>query len=149
MAISGAISSGGSSSDGSIIINPTPADLNVSGLTIELTAGENVAFGDICYIESDGKMYLADADAAGEFPAQFMAAATTGTNATGNFFMYGIARNDAWNWTVGGTLYLSDTAGDITQTPPATSGDCIQVLGFATSADRIFFNPSQDYTLVT
>lgn len=127
------------------IINSSPNDLNVSGETISLTAGENVVFGDICYIKSDGKMWKADANASGKFPAQFMAASIIAADATGIFFVKGIARNDAWTLTLGGALYLSTTAGGITQTAPSSTNDCIQVLGFALSATNILFNPSPDY----
>lgn len=132
-----------------INIQPIPStDLTVSGLIIALTAGESLVFGDPVFIKSDGKMGKGDANSAGKFPIQFMAAATIANDASGTFLMQGIARNDAWNWTVGGAIYLSTAAG-LTQTPPATTNDCIQVLGFATHADRMFFNPSPDYTLAT
>ena len=52
----------------------------------------------------------------------------------------GTVRNDAWAWTPGGTIYVSATPGGLTQTPPATSGDKVQQVGFALTADIAFFN---------
>jgi hypothetical protein len=58
----------------------------------------------------------------------------------------GYVYNSAWNWTsIGGELYLSTTAGAMTQTQPSGSGDIVRVVGYAISADLIYFNPSQDW----
>lgn len=129
-----------------IQFNSTPStNLSASGNIFLATAGENLAFGDIVYIKSDGKLWKADADASTLFPAQFMAIATISADAVGKFLHTGFARNNSWTWTVGGPVYLSTTAGGITQTAPSGSGNCIQVLGFALSATVISFNASPDY----
>lgn len=39
--------------------------------------------------------------------------------------------------TPGGTVYLSETAGEITQTPPATAGSVVQKIGFAKSTTEV------------
>jgi hypothetical protein len=122
-------------------------DLTVGGNTETFTAGENVAFGDPCYIKSDGKIWKADANGSGTYPVMYLAAATILANASGVFLRNGFARNDAWNWTVGSTIYLSTAAG-LTQTAPSTTGDVMQVVGRATHADRMDFNPSRDYFTV-
>jgi hypothetical protein len=59
----------------------------------------------------------------------------------------GYVYNSSWNWTsIGGELYLSSTtAGAMTQTQPSGSGDIVRVVGYAISADLIYFNPSQDW----
>lgn len=54
-------------------------------------------------------------------------------------------RNDAWNWTAGQTLYVSETSATITATQPVTADAVIRVVGFAVTPDVIFFNPSSDY----
>lgn len=131
---------------GSVLYNPTPLnDLSVSGETATLTAGENVAFGDVCYLKSDGKLWKADADAPATVPADAMAAATIAANNGGVFLLRGWARNDAWTWTPGSLVYLSKTAGVMTQTQPVSTDDAIQVLGKATHADRIYFSPERNY----
>ena len=51
-------------------------------------------------------------------------------------------RDDSYaGWTVGGLLYLSTTAGAITQTAPSGTDDVIQILGVAYASKIIFFNP--------
>lgn len=121
------------------------ADVSVSGTTIAIAAGENLAFGNAVYIKSDGKAWLADANAAGLFPADGMATGTVTTGNTATILLSGLARNDAWAWTAGSKLYLSTTAGAMTHTAPSATDDCIQVVGRAISATKILFNPSQDY----
>ena len=52
-----------------------------------------------------------------------------------------MVRNEGWSGlTVGGAVYLSDTAGGLTQTAPSTSGDCVQIIGRALSDSEIYFN---------
>lgn len=91
---------------------PVPsADLTANGTTMTLTAGENLTFGDIVYVKNDGKMWKADANASGLFPANYMALATIVADATGLFLKSGYVRNDAWSWTVGGKIsYLQPLA---------------------------------------
>jgi hypothetical protein len=58
--------------------------------------------------------------------------------------MTGFVRNDSWNWTVGGWIYLSTngtTGNTLTQTAPSGTDEVVQILGVATHADRIWFAP--------
>jgi hypothetical protein len=73
-----------------------------------------------------------------------MAMATIATDAAGEFLLLGIARDDTWNWTVGGLIYITVTAttgNTLSQTAPTGTDDVIQIVGVATHADRMFFNP--------
>jgi hypothetical protein len=50
--------------------------------------------------------------------------------------------NTSWNWNAG-FLYLDTaTAGGMVQSAPSGTGDQVVVLGWALSADTIFFRPS-------
>lgn len=120
------------------------SDLTVSGITIALTAGESVAFGDPVYVKSDGKVWKADADTATTFPAVGLATATAAANASVVVLLHGVARNDAWAWTVGGIVYLSTTSG-LTQTQPSATDNAIQVIGVATAATRLYVKPELTY----
>lgn len=115
-------------------------DHKASGNTVALTAGENLVFGEPCYIKSDGKAWKADAN--GTAPAErglFVAVAAISADASGQFAMPGtFLRDDTWAWTVGNPVYLSETAGAFTQTAP----DTVLVMGIATHADRILFYPN-------
>lgn len=131
--------------DEDIILDNAPSvDHTATGIKASFTAGENLVFGDTCYLKSDGKYWKADADAIATGRATAMAIATISADASGIFLMIGVARDDTWAWTVGGAIYLSTTAGAMTQTAPSGTDDAVQILGIATHADRIYFNPSLD-----
>lgn len=120
------------------------ADDTYTGATATLTAAENLAIGNVCYINSSSKLAKADADSASTAGALFIALATINQDASGSFGLPGgFLRDDsAYNWTPGATLYLDTNAGGLTATQPSGSGDIVQVLGVAYSADVVFFNPS-------
>ena len=120
------------------------SDHTASGTTILLTAHANVAFGDVCFINADGEAALIDADAIASMSAVVMAVATISANASGEFLLLGIARDDSWAWTVGGLVYgsVTGTSGNtLTQTAPSGTDDVVQIMGVATHADRMYFNP--------
>jgi len=113
-------------------------------MTADFVANENQSFGDICFINADGEMQLADADAIASASALGMCteAITTGNPAL--YLLLGFARDDTWDWTVGGLIYLSltgTTGNTLTQTAPSATDDVVQIVGVATHADRMFFNP--------
>jgi hypothetical protein len=122
------------------------SNLKAHGIITPFIANSNMVFGDVCYLNSSGRMVLCDADAIATSNAIAMcvsSAVASGT--TGNFMFMGIARRDVWNWTVGGKIYLSvtGTSGNtITQTAPSGTNDVVQCLGVAVHADRVYFNPS-------
>jgi signal peptidase I len=99
-------------------------------------------FGAPLYLASDGNLETADADASTTMPCKFLAG-EGGTGANIKIILPGsYVRNDSWNWTtLGGPLYVSTSVGTLTQTKPTGSGDQIQIVGYATHADRIFFYP--------
>ncbi len=136
----------------SLIFDPIPAsDHTAGGLVAPMTAGATLAFGDAVYQKSDGEMHLGDADAAATSGVIAIAVASGSDGASSNFMFYGFLRDDTWNWTVGGLVYLSTTGSSgntLTQTAPSGTGDIVQILGVATHADRIFFNPSLTYAEV-
>lgn len=130
------------------------SDHTASGIIMSMTAGEALAFGDIVYFKSDAKVYKADATGgASKYPAMGMAIASISNGVAGDILLHGTARDDNWTWTVGGLIYLSKTAGAMTQDYSGYgANDVIQVLGIATHANasgdgiyRIYFNPSRDY----
>lgn len=129
----------------SLTITTAPADVSASGLKITLNANEAQAFGDICRIDSDGQAHIAKADALATSGALVMAIATINANADGEYLLLGTCRNDAgWNWTVGGLVYLTSngtTGNTLTQTAPVTADSVTQIVGVATHADRMYFNP--------
>lgn len=124
-----------------IELTPAPtSDDTGSGLMSSVTVDTNSSgVGSPLYMAADGHYDDADADAAATMPCTVLALeAGTGTK---KVLHHGYMRNDGWNWTPGALLYVSTTAGALTSTAPAGSGDQVQVVGYATHADRIFFSP--------
>lgn len=127
------------------------ADGKWCGITIEGTAGAALAFGDVCYLAvADSRWELADASAAStagdvQLGICVLAAAADG-NAT-RMLLFGTIRADAAfpALTVGATVHLSETAGDVVVAAPTTVDSVTRRLGFALTADSMMFNPSNDY----
>ena len=127
------------------IITAIPSgDHIASGPKITLIATSVVAFGDICYIDSAGGATLVNASVIATSCALVMALGTINAGASGSFLIMGIARDDTWSWTVGGLIFITitgTTGNTLSQTPPTGTDEVIQVVGVATNATRIFFNP--------
>ena len=124
----------------SIILDAEPGtDHYATGIIASMQAGEAISAFELVYIHSDGDLMKADASATGTMPAIGIATAAISDTAYGNILLRGFVRDDTWNWTPGGRLYVSETAGAITQTAPSDDGDFIQVVGIALTADIGYF----------
>lgn len=124
-----------------ILEDAVTADHTVSGSTASMTVGEAVVFGSVLYMKSDGKLWKTDADATATMPVMAMALETIAADNGCDVLLNGFVRDDTWTWTVGGKVYASLTAGELTQTAPSATDDEVQIVGIATHADRMFFNP--------
>ena len=125
-------------------------DKTASGITTDMVANENQAFGDLVRINATGKAQLAKADVIANATGLAMCIDNAvAANATGKYLLLGFVRNDAWNWTVGEWIYLSltgTTGNTLTQInpnddPAVVEDNVIQILGVANSADSFYFNP--------
>ena len=154
---SGAISTTGTLSGGIVDVaqeahlDSSPADETVSGITATFTAGEDLVRGEVVFFKaSDSKMWKALATGSGTMPAVAMAAADISADATGKFLLFGFLQDNGTfpAYTVGGTLYApeAETSSQNVpeQTAPDSDGDFVQVLGYAVTANAVFFNPSND-----
>ena len=107
---------------------------------LSLTAGEAITAGDLLCIASDGKAYLADADDATRRPAVGFAevdvAITLEAEVKGQGKMC-----EASGLTMGAPIYLSTTAGAVTQTPPAAY---VQAVGVAETATEFIIRLDAD-----
>ena len=119
--------------------------------TDRINAGTNISFGQLCYLASDGEWALADADATtttDKFLAIALAAGTDG-NPMKVALPGSFVRDDTWTWAVGGAIYVSTTAGAggvMTQAAPSGTDDVIRVVGYAVSADMMYFMPETGVT---
>lgn len=116
------------------------ADDTACGLIATMTVDTNsVGIGSALFMAADGNFDEADADLTAAMPCTALALETsTGTK---KVLLLGYMRHDAWTWTPGGVIFVSGTVGTLTQTAPTTTGQQIQIVGYATHADRMYFNP--------
>jgi len=120
----------------------------VQAIIKPVIAGEIVDVGEIVYLKSDGKYWLADANA---FATAQARGVVVGIGAYGavssvadqqiDVCFYGPV-NGWTGLTPGQDLFASTTVGAIADAAPAgSSGDYVWSIGFAYSAEAIFISP--------
>jgi hypothetical protein len=121
-------------------ISPASNQTATGDTTSETLFANNFGFGNALYQKSDGEWADADADAISTMPCRALALESgTGTKLV---LRRGWIRDDAWSWTPGAPVYISTTGGGLTQTKPSGTGDQVQIVGYAETADILDFNPS-------
>jgi len=105
------------------------------------SAGATIAQWEAVYMGGSSTWLLADGNGSGTYPARGLAVAA-GSVALGALTVLrkGVVRNDAWTWTPGGNIYLSNTPGGLSQTASVTTGERVQACGFALTADKALFD---------
>lgn len=134
----------------SIALDPAgSADGKYTGVTIAGTAGATLAFGDLVYLAAaDSRWELADADSVTTADRMLgmcvLAAAADGDPTV--LLLMGTIRADAAfpALTIGSAVYVGETAGDIQVAIPTGADNVIRRVGYALTADEIYFNPSMD-----
>ena len=127
------------------ILSSDGPDLEASGLAHEATVDANsYGISAALYIASDGNYEEADADAAATMPCIGLAI-EEGTGTKG-VLLHGFIRNDAWSFTPGAPVYVSSNAGELTQVIPVGTGQQVQIVGYATASNTLYFNP--DFTVI-
>lgn len=127
------------------------ADGKWCGITIDGTAGAALAFGDVCYLAvADSRWELADASAAstaGDVQLGICVLAAAGDASATRMLLFGTIRADTAfpTLTIGATVHLSETAGDVVVAAPTTTDSVTRRIGFALTADSMMFNPANDY----
>ena len=116
------------------------SDHTATGVVISIASGESVAAFNSVYIRSDGEVGPADADAASTMPAIGVALEAKGDGEATKILIAGVLRDDSYNFTPGADLFIGTTAGQITATAPSGSGDTVQKVGVALTADSIYVN---------
>lgn len=126
-------------------------DGKYSGETAIIDVDSNaVGFAGALYMAADGNLDTADYNAETTAPCVCLAI-DTGTGSNKRVLLRGFIREDDWNWTIGpgktGFIYLG-ASGVLTQTAPSGVGDVVQIVGWAVTADSMYFNPSLNYIVV-
>lgn len=116
------------------------------------TAGAALAFGDVVYLAvADSRWELADASAASTSGTVLVGICVLAAAADGDpteVMFRGTIRADAAfpALTVGAAAYISETAGDVTNTAPTTTDSVTRVLGHGLDANTLLVNISPDFT---
>lgn len=134
-----------------LVYDPTlSADGTYCG-TVEIgTGGTTIAVGDVIYFAvADSRWELADSSAASTSGDVKVGLAVT-TSTDGNpvtILLEGKLRADAVfpAFTVGAPIWISETAGDLTNTAPVTTDSVSRRMGFGQDNNTIWFTPSNDY----
>ena len=144
--------------DKSILVDSTPANTVYSGITGTFTAGETLSVGECVYLKAaDTKMWKAVSGAGGtglitaEIMCVAVAAEAITADAAGVFLLQGFITSTAFpTYAIGETLYLPEAEQSSLNVPEGaavdSTGDFVQVLGWASAANTIFFNP--DFTII-
>ena len=116
--------------------------------TNTFTAGATITAMDLVYMGGSSKWLLTDADA--DTTATGMLAISleskTDTQAMNVALSGSFVRDDTFNWTPGAILYVDTvTPGAITATAPSGTADIVRVVGYAVTADVIWFEPSTSW----
>lgn len=129
------------------------ADGKWSGITIAGVAGYAQTFGDLVYLAAaDSRWEKTDADASatgGPVLIGMVVVAGAADGSACTILLQGQIRADSAfpALTIGAPVYLGETAGAIQTAIPTGADNVIRVVGFALTADEIYFNPSQDHQL--
>lgn len=127
----------------------------VEFVTADNGEGSTVAPGAPVYVETDGDFNLSQADDVATADATGLLVASTGTGAAGQIATGGVLTltTGEWDAITGGTggltpktkYYVSPSAaGELTVTPPSTTGHVVKPIGEAisTTAMRVLDRPS-------
>jgi hypothetical protein len=130
---------------GMVSLNPAPSDHSYSGVVATLVAGENITSGQICYLKSDGFVWLAQANSVSTSGGSLVLLATGAVSASseGVFLLKGFFQDvSVYNMTPCVPQYISaTTAGAIVETPPGTETNVVRIVGYAKTSDIIYFDP--------
>jgi len=122
---------------------PSFVDPNtLNNLTLSAAAANAFSAGSVGYLHTDGTVILADADTeATTKPLLLMSTANISEGGSGVFSRGGMVTVAGHGFSVGLPIFLSETAGGLTQTAPGT-GKFVRLIGYPTDANTILFNPS-------
>ncbi len=127
------------------------ADPSATGITTnEFNSGyTSTAIGDLVYLDSSATWQKADADASAATYSSMLgiALSVAASGAAVNVLLQGFvyAATPFPTFTIGAPIFMSATAGAVTQTAPVTTDSATRVLGYGIHADKMYFNPSNDW----
>lgn len=154
--IAAVVTSAGASNDGDLVALDASGKLDASVLpagvgqnTVSATASEALAAGDLVNLYNNAgtiNARKADATAEGKECHGFVKAAVANA-ATATVFTSGNILTGLTGLTPGARQYVATSPGARTETPPATAGNVVQMVGVAVSATSIAFEPEEPITV--
>ena len=134
--------------DSNIKLDTSIAANQSSGIMLPSIGTGSVTVNKVYYLESNSAWILADANAEGKSTGLLAYANSTGTASSSRMLLQGIVFDSSHGFTVGEPLYLSTTTeGDLTTTVPSGTGDVARIVGYAITADEIYFKPDNTYVV--
>lgn len=137
--------------DNTIIDGLPNTDHNYTGhATNTFSSGYSASAMDLVFLGSGGKWLEVDSDTVTNCNGLLGIAMEAKNNTEPMLVVLpgSFVRDDNWDWTVGATLYAGGTdgttVGGMQETIPTVGDGVVKVVGFAVTADVIFFNPSPD-----
>lgn len=108
------------------------------------------AVGDLVYLDSSGTWQKADADASATTYSSGPLGIALEVKASAAALKvllegYIYAASPFPTFTIGAPVYMSATAGAVTQTAPSATDSATRILGHAVHADKMWFSPSNDW----
>jgi hypothetical protein len=133
------------------------ADGRYTGITVTAISGYSQAFGDLVYLDpTDSRWEACDANSAagadGDSRGLLGMVVVAGTDGNAcTILLNGIIRADAKfpTFTINNPIYVSETAGAVTQTQPVTTDVVIRIVGAALTADEMYFAPQYGWVTHT
>ncbi len=128
-----------------IILDDTPAASTASGsgTIVNWSVSESTTAGTLYTVKSNGGWTTTDADT--EAKSIGMLAIALGSNATAGMLLQGFFYKASHGFTIGLPLYISNTAGAFSTTRPTGTNDYVRIIGYATSANYIYFDPDKTW----
>jgi len=115
--------------------------------TATLVAGENLTAGKICYLNSDGKVYIASNESASTSTGLlFYSKYDIAMNSRGLFMIRGWVPSSAID---DGSIYYLGLAGAMTLTAPTAIGSVSRQIGVALSNTELYFSPDVNANLIS
>jgi len=102
-------------------------------------AGETLGARKLVYRGNSGLWELADSDSVSSMPSLGITLSQIRGGDRGKILTYGYVGDATWTFNVGGAIYASVTAGELTQISPASGEQ--QIIGYAIEANLIHFTP--------
>jgi hypothetical protein len=131
-----------------LILDDTPAASTTSGSgnIVNWSVSETVTAGTLYAVKTNGGWTAADAD--DEQKSTYMLAIALGSNATAGMLLQGFFYKSSHGFTIGAPLYVSNTLGSFSNSRPTGSGDYVRIIGYATSANYIYFDPDKTWVKI-